>query len=161
MRIGRSISLCVCCPGAAVVLGRNVPHGHCSPCPQPRDAGEELDTDPAQRLCVTLTVAIAGQCSWEQQAKPPTSTCVGQSCVVSFVNEITLLSCPRCKLMVLYSFFSPLPIQMVLKQGSFLVAPFVGFFYYYFSLTAGYVSLYFTGTWMPDDLTECYACGLL
>lgn len=43
-------------------------------------------------------------------------------------------------------FFYPLPIQMVLKQGSFLVAPFVGFFYYYFSLTAGYVSLYFTGT---------------
>lgn len=160
MWIGRSISLCVCCPGVAVVLGRNVPHG-CRSSAAPGCRGRAGHRPSSETLCVTLTVAITGQCSWEQQAKPPTSTCVGQSCVVSLVNEITLSSCPRCKLMVLYSFFSPLPIQMVLKQGSFLVAPFVGFFYYYFSLTAGYVSLYFTGTWMPDDLTECYACGLL
>lgn len=111
MWIGRSISLCY--PGVVVLLGKNVPHGWSqtrpSLCPQPGDPGEELDTDPAQRLCVILTAAITGQCSYGQQAKPPTSTCVGQSRVISLENEITLLSCPRCKLMVLYSFFSSSP----------------------------------------------------
>lgn len=115
MRIGRSVSLCSTLPG----------HSQLS--------RKECASRPVLGTAVGLRVHVLGTqgkswrqiqlrdsvcyapCGWTllssapkdtgHDSEPPVCICVGQSCVASLVNEITLLSCPTCDWMVPYSFF--------------------------------------------------------
>lgn len=147
-------------------LAASLGNGRRAPCPCPGDPGQELEADPAQRLCVlrsmwmgTVVQRSQGHWAWFRASRVYlcwTELC----CFLSEWNHPFISSYMRLNGSLF--FFSSLPlIQMVLKQGSTPCCSFCSFcFFNCFSLTAGYVSLYFTGTWIPDDLTECYACGL-